>query len=141
MGDDEDLDAILTELDTNSREYGTFQVGNRKFKPDADVDEFLKENANKQTKRKTDSDLKIFSEYLLSKGERRNMIYIPPDQLDKLICGFLLSVTKRNGGEYEPTTLRSMVSSMDRCLRDNGSHSSIMRNIDVAENEGMILKN
>ena len=42
---------------------------------------------------------------------------MPPQDLDSYISRFILSVRKQSGDEYEPTTLRGMVSSFERYLK------------------------
>ena len=91
-------------------------AGTRTFK-EVDVDAFLHQHQNKSTKKKTESDMKVFIQFLLSRNEARFPEFIPPDMLNSYICEFLLSVTKKDGNEYEPTTLRGFVSSLDRYLK------------------------
>ena len=43
-----------------------------------------------------------------------------------LIANFLLQVRKKDGEQYEPTSLRSFVSSFDRYLRKKDYSSTIM---------------
>ncbi|CAG2238741.1 unnamed protein product [Mytilus edulis] len=53
---------------------------------DADIDSFLQEQLNKNTSKKTKSDLKIFQLFLKSKHvEKRNIEQIPPQQLDRYL--------------------------------------------------------
>ena len=90
------------------------------------IESFLEENTNKNTKKKTECDLKIFKEFLQHKNEQRNIEFIPPNTLNEYICQFLLSVTKKDGSQYEPVTLRSFISSIDRHLRSTNSKFSII---------------
>ncbi|MCG8044643.1 MAG: hypothetical protein N0E48_02985 [Candidatus Thiodiazotropha endolucinida] len=90
------------------------------------LDEFLREQQNDNTRRKTMNDIKLFQSYLASKNESRFPQYIPPADLDDYISVFLLSVRKRDGTEFEPATVRSFVSSINRHLIMNGYKFSIM---------------
>ncbi|XP_053376908.1 uncharacterized protein KIAA1958-like [Mercenaria mercenaria] len=116
----EELDPeVLNDIFTNffdQEEYGDFQVADRNFRQ-VDADQFLKENENKNTQKKTESDMKLFFSFLMSKNEMRKPEYIPPYQLNSLLCEFILGVTKKDGREYEPTTLRGFISSVDRYLK------------------------
>ena len=47
-------------------------------------------------------------------------------ELDEVLCAFIVSVKKKDGGEYEPTTLRSFISSFDRYLRKKGYSTTII---------------
>jgi hypothetical protein len=51
------------------------------------------------------------------KKEERDIHLIPPNELDPLLANFLLTVRKKDGGDFEPCTLRSIISSVDRKLR------------------------
>ena len=61
------------------------------------------EDAN--TKEKTVSDLKLFNEILNSEEEERNMENIPAAELQWLGRKFVPGVRKKNGNEYEPSSL------------------------------------
>jgi len=93
-------------------------VSNR-FK-NVDVNAFLAEKVNKNTMKKTENDMKVVYEFLQLQNEHRYLQFIPPEQLNAYICQFLVSVTRKNGEEYEPTSLRSFVSSIDMQLRSSG---------------------
>ena len=92
-----------------------------RFKPISsdDVNDFLSTERNSNTLKKTKSDLAIINQFLKSKGETREINHIPPHELNEIICMFLLSVRRKDGSEYEPSSLRGMVASIDRHLKDN----------------------
>lgn len=68
-------------------------------------------NENKNTSRKTESDLKLFNDWLLKAREKKCNCYsvIPCPDLDKYmyLAMFVLSVRLPNGEEYEPDSLVS----------------------------------
>ena len=76
--------------------------------------EFILEKENKRTKAKTTSHIKLITQFLLSKEETRPIEIIPPADLNTYLMEFLLCVRQTNGSEYEPSTLRNMISSFDR---------------------------
>ena len=45
---------------------------------------------------------------------------IPPEELNVILCHYLMKVKKHNGDEYEPDTLKSHLASFDRYLQDLG---------------------
>ena len=49
--------------------------------------------------------------------ENRQAEEIPPQELDNYLSRFLLSVRKKNGDEYEPSTLRGFIASTERYLK------------------------
>ena len=84
-----------------------------------DVNDFLSSEKNKNTLRKTKSDIATLNLFLKSKGETRDINHIPPRELNDIICMFLLSVRRKDGSEYEPSSLRGMITSIDRHLKEN----------------------
>ena len=96
-----------------------------RFQP-LNVDNFIEENENANTLRKTASNLKLLGEFLNSCGESRCMNTIPPFELDPLLAQFIVSVRTNKGTEYEPSTLRGMISSFDRHLRKRNYGFSII---------------
>lgn len=91
-----------------------------------DIQKFVKEQENKSTLRKTLGDIEKFNRFLRMKGEKREMKDIAPDELDIFVANFILSVRKADGGEYEPSTIRNMVSSLERKLRRQSYPVSIL---------------
>ncbi|XP_053385813.1 uncharacterized protein LOC128550578 [Mercenaria mercenaria] len=103
-----------------------------------DVENFLETNQNKNTKRKTTGDINLFQSFLQSKGKHRNLEFIPPDLLNQYLSEFLLSVTKKDGSEYEPTTLRGLMGSVDRHLRSKNYQYSVMSSIEFARSRQVL---
>jgi hypothetical protein len=59
---------------------------------DADLARISEENENENTKRKTKSDLAIFSDYLASINERRDMTLLPYGELQNILMKFILAI-------------------------------------------------
>lgn len=91
-----------------------------------DVRDFVKKQENRSTLRKTIGDIEKLNQFFKIKGENREMKDIPPVELDILVSNFILSVRKADGSEYEPTTIRNMISSFDRKLRRHSYPESII---------------
>ena len=49
--------------------------------------------------------------------ENRQVEEDPPQELDNYLSRFLLSLRKKNGDEYEPSTLRGFIASSERYLK------------------------
>jgi hypothetical protein len=62
------------------------------------------------------SDVAKFERFLATKRETKTIHEIEPDLLDEYLAIFILSVRKPDGNDYEPSTIRNMVSSIDRKL-------------------------
>jgi hypothetical protein len=82
-----------------------------------DVRILIENEENKNTLKKTLSDVAKFERFLESKQETKQCHQIEPDLLDEYLANFILSVRKPDGDEYEPSTIRNMVGSIDRKLR------------------------
>ena len=91
-----------------------------------DVRQMISDADNRNTVRKTLYDVSKFQRFLDGKGEQKEIHRIEPDLLDEYLANFILSVRKPDGEEYEPSTIRNMVSSIDRKLkRQNYPHRII----------------
>jgi len=88
--------------------------------------EFIEEQANKNTLSKTNRDVSLLKEFLRAKEIDKELENIEAKVLDEILCTFIVEVKKKDGGEYEPTTLRSFISSFDRYLRSKGYPTTII---------------
>ena len=120
-----DNELLLTETDFTEQKETTEQTEVGQLN-DIDIDNFMTENRNKNTTKKTQSDLNIFYRWAKSVNETRTLENISEQELDKLLAHFVLNARKQNGDEYEPDTLTSMLRSFDRLLREKGKHYSIL---------------
>ena len=64
---------------------------------DLSVEEFIDGRENENTKKKTKHDVALFHEFLVFKGETRQMDELTPQELNKLltISEFLIAVRKK----------------------------------------------
>ena len=93
--------------------------------------EFICQNENKNTARKTLSHVKLLGQFLSERhNEGRTIDKIPPAELDKYLSEFVVNVRTPKNEEYEPSSVRGMVSSFDRHLRRHRYGCSIMSNSD-----------
>ena len=93
-----------------------------------DVQTFIDEQENSNTLKKTASHLKLFREFMEERypSDNRLLQFIPLSELDGLLSEFIVCVRKANNEEYEPSSLRGMISSFDRHLRKRGYGPSII---------------
>jgi hypothetical protein len=90
--------------------------------------------ANANTKKKTASDIALVELFLAKERETSAIEEIPPADLDRYLSKFLLSVRKRSGEEYEPTTLRGFIASVDRYKNlDTASQSLRVKVLQILE--------
>ena len=100
---------------------------------DEELERFVEEQKNENTKRKTKSDLKKWDEWCLSVGETRPIGEIPPVELDRLLGHFYCKIRKSDGTLYEPDSITSFQRSLDRHLTKNLHKSfSIIRDVEFA---------
>ena len=68
-------------------------------------------------------------EFLRQKNELRNPEEIPPEALNGYLSQFIYSVKRKDGGDYEPSSLRGFISSFHRHLKERKYPSNIIENI------------
>jgi len=89
------------------------------------LDEFIEEQSNKNTLSKTNRDFSLLKEFLRAKEVDKEIENLEA-KLDEVLCAFIVEVKQKDGGESEPTTLRSFISSFDRYLRKKGYPTTII---------------
>ena len=119
---------MLTETDLTDQKETTKQTEIGQLN-NVDIDNFINKNRNKNTTKKTQSDLEVFYRWAKTVNETRTHENISEQELDKLLAHFVLNARKQNGNEYEPDTLTSMLRTFDRLLREKGKHYSILTDI------------
>ena len=82
-----------------------------------DLQSFIAQQENKNTQKKTLCDVMKFKRFLENKKEYKEIFQIDPDHLDEYLANVCLSVRKSDGSDYEPSSLRNIVSSIDRKLK------------------------
>ena len=75
-----------------------------------EVEEFIDNEECSNMRKKTKSDME-------NEKENRQVEEIPPQELNNYLSRFLLSVRKKNGDEYEPSTLGGFIASIERYLK------------------------
>ena len=73
---------------------------------DSSLEEFMDGQEKENTKKKTKHDVALFHEFLVLKGEMRQMDELTPQELNKFLSEFLITVRKKEDNEeYEPNSL------------------------------------
>ena len=81
---------------------------------------------NKQILSKTRRDVGLLSEFLKSKQENRKMEEIQPQELNDFLSEFILTVKRKDGGDYEPSSLRGVIANFNRHLKNVKCSKSIV---------------
>ena len=84
---------------------------------------------NKNKQQRTNNWINVWSAWPEQKGHDKNIEGYEPAALNKILEDFYATaaVRKKNGEDYEPDSLRVMVTAMDRYLADKGYKYSIIR--------------
>ena len=103
---------------------------------DKEVKEFTEKLENENTKKKTLYDIKVCD----ACDEKREIEDITPVELQEIIKKFVLAVRKKNGEEYEPSSLRTFIQSIDRHLRKNNVGFSVLNDKEFHEVQDVLKK-
>ena len=88
----------------------------------------LKENAkNKNTQQSTINWVKVWKSWAAQKGYDDSIEKYEPEGLNKILEEFYATVRKKDGEDYEPDSLRVMVTAIDRYLAEKEYKHSIIR--------------
>ena len=101
---------------------------------DSSIEEFIDEQENENTKKKTKHDVALFHEVLVLKGETRQMDELAPQELNKFLSEFLITVSKNeHNGEYEPNSLRAFFASFERHLKKKSYGLCLMKDVEFEQ--------
>ena len=87
----------------------------------------LEENAkNKNAQQSTNNWVKVWKSWAAQKGYDDSMEKYEPEALKKILEEFYATVRKKDGEDYEPDSLRVMVTAIDRYLTEREPKHSII---------------
>ena len=102
------------------------------------VNNFIVEQENKDTLHKT-RDVKLLQTFLGTKNELRKAEEIPALEWNEYICEFIISVRTKDGKDYEPSSLRSLLASFERHLIKNFYSVSITNDLVFEKTRKVLL--
>ena len=88
--------------------------------------------------KKTEYYLHVWKRFFLEVGEARKIEDILADELNILICPFMMEIKKKDGGAYEPATLQSF-QSLQRYLNDKNSKLNILKDREFVNSREVLL--
>ena len=92
------------------------------------VKQFIEDQENENTKKKTQQNVALLKEFLKLKNESRLIEEIPPKELNAYIGEFIITVRKKDNNEhYQSSSLRSLMASFERYLKKKDYGFSIMK--------------
>ena len=78
---------------------------------DKPIEDYILEAENQNTRAKTDRDVRLLIDFLRQKNELRNPEELLPEELNGYLSEFIYSVKRKDGEDYEPSSLRGFISS------------------------------
>ena len=103
------------------------------------VQKYILTQRSQNTVKKTEYDVHVWKRFFLEVSEARKIEEIPADELNILICQFLLEIKKKDGGSYEPATLQSFQRSLQRYLNDKNSKLNILEDREFLKSRDALL--
>ena len=98
-----------------------------RFKPlEKPIEEYITDQENKNTRANMQRDVKLLTAFLLEKNEQRKIEEIQPEELNRYVSEFILSV---NSQDYEQSSLRELFLSFNRYLKERQYSASIIEDI------------
>ena len=98
------------------------------------VKQFIEDQVNENTKKKTRQNVALLKEFLKLKNKSRLIEEIPPKELNAYIGEFIITVRKKDNNEdYEPSSLRSLMASFERYLKKKNYGFSIMKDAEFEQ--------
>jgi len=98
-----------------------------------EIDSYIAANEHELTRKKTLGHQKLLEAYLQQQNESRPIHEIPAAELNDHFCQFMVTVRQKDGQEYEPVTLRSMLSSFERYLKRHNYKLSLINSHEFAK--------
>ena len=92
-----------------------------------DIQSLVNKSKNSNTTKVTSQWMRVFNSWAALKGEVRPIYLLSPTDLANVLQSFYAEVRKTNGDEYEPSSLASIWTGIDRYLKEKNYHDSVMR--------------
>ena len=106
---------FYTSLKHSDKQLLMAECSGSRLKPlDTPIEEYITEQENKNTRAKTQWDVKLLTAFLLEKNEQGKIEEIQPEELNRYVSEFILSVKRKDGQDYDPSSLRELFSSFNR---------------------------
>ena len=104
-----------------------------------EIQSFIKRQRPDNTTKKTTYDINVIKRYFKSINERREIENIPAKELNIQLAKFFMNVRKKNGGVYEPTSLKDFQRGLQRYLNDKSSTINILQDQEFSKSREVLL--
>ena len=91
-----------------------------------DIQSLVNKSKNLNTTKTTSKWMRVFNSWAALRGKVCPIFLLFPIDLDKFLHSFYTEVKKANGDEYEPNSLPSIHAGIDRYLKENNYHVSVI---------------
>lgn len=98
-----------------------------------DIEKFISDSENMNTRRKTLCHVNLVKDFLCEKGIKTPIEQLSPYELNNHLMNFFVSFRQKNGSEYEPVTLRSMLGSLERYLKRHRYGYSVISGLEFSK--------
>ena len=92
-----------------------------------DIQSLVNKSKNSDTTKAISQWMKVFNSWAALRGEVRPIYLLSPIDLAKVLQSFYAEVRKTNDDEYEPNSLGSLQAGIERYLKENNHHVSVIR--------------
>ena len=99
----------------------------------ANIDQYIAQNQNKSTVKKTFYNIKQLKLFTEGNGDTRPIESIPKSELCDILCTYFIHLKKSDGSNYEPSTIRGMMGSFERYLKSKNYGCSIISDPEFAK--------
>lgn len=98
-----------------------------------DLQKLSEKSESKNTKRSTSTWLNAYQSWAKERSKKPDLENYTANELDTVLSQFYAELTKKDGKEYEPDSLRVMQASLHRYLKDKNYPKSIITDIDFTK--------
>ena len=93
---------------------------------ESEINKFKEKSKNDNMKKATNNWISTYRNWAKYRGVSLNIEKVPVFELNKTLEIFFAEIKKKDGSDYEPTSLASMQAALDRHLKENGYLVSII---------------
>ena len=117
-----------------------------RFQSTKTIEEYKQKSKNANTTKATTQWMRVFCQWAQKRDHPKNIEILAPDTLDSILQHFFAEINKKDGKDYEPSSLAAMQSSIDRYICESNYEYSILncrffkRSRDVLEGKARLLR-
>lgn len=103
-----------------------------------EISKLIKKSKSENTTKVTEKWMRVYYDWATLRERPHNIHQLPPVELDEILQHFFAEVKTRTGKDYEPNSLNSLHTGIDRYLRDNGYNFSIVRDREFLSSKSVL---